>query len=233
MDASGRIEGVDEVRDNEEVTPHLEHVVDAMQPLPREEEGNEEEVAANQRDIDTAVNHPSSIQSAAASAVVDPPIVTPMDGGDDGAGDVAIATEAQQLQQLSKQYNLRDRSKLSSWKDRFAYVLTSNLSVQRGIQQLGSPAEDAVRAELEQLHSKGVFKPIRNDRRQIKAIRSHLFLKVKRDGRVKGRMVADGSKQERSMSTSVSSPTVSSEAVFITAAVEAHERRHVVTVDIE
>eukprot|EP01039_Chlorochromonas_danica_P012398 gene12398-14170_t len=94
MDVSGRIEGVDEVRDNEEVTPHLEHVVDAddaMQPLPREEEGIEEEVAANQRDIDTAVNHhPSSIQSAAApAAVVNPPIVTPMDGGD-GAGDVAI-----------------------------------------------------------------------------------------------------------------------------------------------
>eukprot|EP00981_Chlorochromonas_danica_P002811 scaffold545_cov191-Ochromonas_danica.AAC.1 len=99
--------------------------------------------------------------------------------------------------------------------------------------QLGPPAEEAVRAELEQLHSKGVFKPIRNDKREIKTIRSHLFLKVKRDGRVKGRIVADGSKQERSMSTSVSSPTVSSEAVFITAAVEAHEMRHVVTVDIE
>eukprot|EP00974_Lingulodinium_polyedra_P053232 5114539-Lingulodinium_polyedra.AAC.1 len=125
-----------------------------MQPLPREEEGNEEEVAANQRDIDTAVNHPPSIQSAAAPAVVNPPIVTPMDGGD-GAGDVAIATEAQQLQELSKRYNLRDRRTLTSWKDKFAYVLTSNLSVKRGIMQLGPPAEEAVRAELEQLHSKG------------------------------------------------------------------------------
>jgi hypothetical protein len=46
-------------------------------------------------------------------------------------------------------------------------------------------------------------------------------------------MVADGSGQERSMDTQTSSPTISTEALFLSAAVDAYECRKVVTVDIE
>ncbi len=60
-----------------------------------------------------------------------------------------------------------------------------------------------------------------------------MFLKRKRDGRLKARLVADGSMQERSTSVDVSSPTVSTEALFLTLAIDAFQRRHVVTVDIE
>ncbi len=60
-----------------------------------------------------------------------------------------------------------------------------------------------------------------------------MFLKKKRDGRLKARLVTDGRMQERSTSVDVSSPTVSTEALSFTLAIDAQERRHVVTVDIE
>ena len=65
-----------------------------------------------------------------------------------------------------------------------------------------------------------------------KIIRS-LFLKVKRDGTLKARLVADGRMQDRNNDQDVSSPTIATESLFTLAAVFAAERRRVVTVDIE
>ena len=62
-----------------------------------------------------------------------------------------------------------------------------------------------------------------------------LFLVEKRDGRVKARGVADGSKQWQKpgyRKDDASSPTVSNEGVMITCAIEAHQRSDVACVDI-
>ena len=62
-----------------------------------------------------------------------------------------------------------------------------------------------------------------------------MFLVEKRDGRIKARTVADGSKQKKQegyKKEDSASPTVSNEAVMITSAIEAHERRDVATIDV-
>jgi hypothetical protein len=60
-----------------------------------------------------------------------------------------------------------------------------------------------------------------------------MFLKKKRNGTVKGRGCADGRKQRRyTAKEDASSPTVATESVFLTCAVEAHEGRDVATVDL-
>ncbi len=80
----------------------------------------------------------------------------------------------------------------------------------------------SVMKELDQLHKKKVFHPVRLDKmRDVKSkfIRSFIFLKRKRDSSLKSQMVADGSGQEESsMDTQTSSPTISTEALFLSTA---------------
>ena len=60
-----------------------------------------------------------------------------------------------------------------------------------------------------------------------------MYLKQKRCGRIKGRGCADGSKQRLyKTKEETSSPTVSTEALFLTSLIDAEEERKVVTVDI-
>jgi len=56
-------------------------------------------------------------------------------------------------------------------------------------------------------------------------------LKQKKDGSIKGRGCADGSKQHP-LADDTSSPTVSTKALFISCVIDAHEGRDVATVDI-
>ena len=68
-----------------------------------------------------------------------------------------------------------------------------------------------------------------------KALNMVTLIKEKRNGDIKGRACADGSKQRYSMNeeTNVSSPTVSTEALFTTLIIDAHEKRHVATFDVQ
>jgi hypothetical protein len=60
-----------------------------------------------------------------------------------------------------------------------------------------------------------------------------MFLKEKRNGEIKGRACADGRKQRKTINKEdAASPTMATESVFITAAIEAHEGRHVTIFDI-
>ena len=60
-----------------------------------------------------------------------------------------------------------------------------------------------------------------------------MFLKEKRDGLIKGRGVEDGKKQrEKIKPKDATSPTVSTEAVMLTATINALEGQEVVVVDI-
>ena len=75
-------------------------------------------------------------------------------------------------------------------------------------------------------------------RKQLKAvIRSSIFLKEKylpsgEFEKLKARLVAGGHMQDKSLYEDISSPTVSTSAVFAVAAIAAKEKRHVVTLDI-
>jgi hypothetical protein len=131
-------------------------------------------------------------------------------------------------------YNLRPHR--SHWQDRFSAALT-NLSIPRGIKLYGDEAVKSIESELSQLHNKKAWKPIKfmdiSINLRSKVVNSILFLKRKKDGRLKSRLVADGRTQERSTDVDISSPTVVTEHLFYTLGVDATEERRVVIGDVE
>jgi hypothetical protein len=115
--------------------------------------------------------------------------------------------------------------------------MTEQMSLKRGLKRFGKAGADAVVSEMKQLEIRKVFKPTNASdltRVQKKAALEYLmYLKQKRCGRIKGRGCADGRKQRLyKTKEETSSPTVTTEALFLTSLVDAEERRKVVTVDI-
>ena len=93
--------------------------------------------------------------------------------------------------------------------------------------------------ELSQIHEMGTYVPLNagelSPEQKAKALSSLMFIVEKRDGRVKARKCAVGSKQrtfEGYNKADWASPTVSTDGVLITSAIEAHEGRHVATCDL-
>ena len=118
----------------------------------------------------------------------------------------------------------------------FGLALTQ-YSLNKGIKVLGVRGEAAVVKELTSIHDMDTFSPIDSstltyaDKRN--AVSSLMFLKEKMNGDVKGRACANGSKQRNYIAKEdAASPTVSTDAVLITAAIDAYEGRHVATVDL-
>jgi hypothetical protein len=108
-------------------------------------------------------------------------------------------------------------------------------SLKKGFKKFPKKAKAAVTKELLQLHMKDTFAPINGAEltdEQKKAVLEYLmFLKEKRD--IRGRACADGRKQrEGSTKSDATSPTVSLEAVLLTATIDAFEGRDVTIVDV-
>jgi hypothetical protein len=115
--------------------------------------------------------------------------------------------------------------------------MTEQMSLKKGLKYFGKNGADAVVAEMRQLDYRNVIKPVdgKNLPREQKrcALQYHMYLKQKRCGRIKARGCADGRKQRLyKTKDETSSPTVSTEAVFLTSVLEAQERRKVMTIDI-
>ena len=118
---------------------------------------------------------------------------------------------------------------------------TSNISVKEALRTIGEEASRVIVQELKQMLDKGVWVPIAggklNATQRSAIIRSSMFLKRKNnpDGnfnKLKARLVAGGDQQNKGLYDDLSSPTVSTSAVFTLIAVAAHERRHVAVVGI-
>ena len=114
---------------------------------------------------------------------------------------------------------------------------TPQMSMRMGIKLFGDKGREAVKKEIRQLHERGVLRGVHKTDlswEQIKKALNYLmFLKRKRCGKIKGRGCADGRKQRDYIEKEdAASPTVATEAVFITAVVDAVEKRHVVVADI-
>ena len=116
-----------------------------------------------------------------------------------------------------------------------------HMSVKESIKRHGDVANEAIRGEITQMVSQGVFEPVprgsltRDERAKI--IRSHMFLTAKYDAdgsfmKMKARLVAGGNTQDRSVYDTITSPTASLAAVFMVAAMAAHEGRKICVVDI-
>ena len=81
----------------------------------------------------------------------------------------------------------------------FVASVMTQLSLKSGLRAWGYKAYTNVQSEMKQLHFWNTFKPkhwweLTHARRQT-VLESHMFLKEKRDGDIKGRAVAGGNKQ--------------------------------------
>jgi hypothetical protein len=108
-------------------------------------------------------------------------------------------------------------------------TVMTQFNIHRGIKEFGNDGVIAVLWELQQLHDRGVLRPVEasslsyEDRQS--ALAHLMFLKQKRDGRIKGRGCADGRKQRKIINKEdASSPTVSIEVVLMTCTIDAHKK---------
>ena len=118
----------------------------------------------------------------------------------------------------------------------FDFVLTQ-MTARAGIKKHGQAARDALTAEFAQLDHKGAYEPIHatslTETQRNSALRIINLIKEKRNGRLKGRSVADGRPQRAFyMKDETSSPTATPESVLLTALIDAVEDRHVVVADV-
>ena len=110
-------------------------------------------------------------------------------------------------------------------------------SLKRGLAKFGEKGHEAALGEMKQLHQRDCFYPIHPDKlspsERKKVLESLIFLVEKRDGRIKARTCANGSVQRVYMDKEdAASPTVSTEAIVLTAVIDAMEGRDVATVDL-
>ena len=113
-------------------------------------------------------------------------------------------------------------------------LATPQVPIRRGLKLFGSQGMSAVKAELQQLHDLKVMaaKPLTAAQRR-EALGYLMFLKRKRNGKIKARGCADGRPQQAYIpQEDARAPTVSTEAVFMTAVIDAMENRSVAVVDI-
>ena len=120
--------------------------------------------------------------------------------------------------------------------DAVAAIMTQ-LSLKMGMKRWGNKARKAAHNEMKQLHLRDTFKPWHwkdmTEEQRKSILESHLFLKQKRNGDIKGRTVAGGNKQRDFISKEeVSSPTVATESVLLSCIIDAEEGRDVAVIDI-
>ena len=118
----------------------------------------------------------------------------------------------------------------------FAHVMTQ-MSAKAGIRKHGKAAEAALMAEFAQLEDLSVYQSVDTTKltreQRMAALRAINLIKEKRDGRLKGRTVADGRSQCTLYDKSeTASPTVSSDALILSIVIDAHEQRDVATADV-
>ena len=157
---------------------------------------------------------------------------------------------------VNEQYNLRSRERnqteatllhiVNEWRplDKFghrygfvAHLLFVQMSAKKGLQMFGEEAVKVIISEFEQLIEKNVFIPrmfhdLTGEQRN-RALRAITLVEQKRNGKLKGRTIADERGQRDYLTKEeAASPTVSLEALFLSCAIDAYEERYVVTSDI-
>ena len=117
------------------------------------------------------------------------------------------------------------------------FQLIQTYSLGKGLKKFGDRATKATMKEMGQIDARGSFKPIHpstlTELEKKRVMESLIFLVEKKSGEVKARHCANGSSQRIWMDKKdASSPTVGTNSLFITAAIDAKEKRHVKTADV-
>lgn len=116
-------------------------------------------------------------------------------------------------------------------------VQAMQVSLKRGIKLWGDKAKESAHKEMKQMDNYNVMIPkykhelTREERRR--ALATLIFLKEKRDGSIKSRTCVNGAPQREYIpKEDASSPTVMTDAVILTACIDAWQLRDVATVDL-
>jgi hypothetical protein len=116
-------------------------------------------------------------------------------------------------------------------------LVFTQMSAAKGVKKHGQAAWDALKQEFQQFRQMDVFEPLDafklTDTQKAEALHALSVIKEKCCGKLKGRMVADGSAQRGKYSKEeTGSPTIASDALFLTIMIDAYENRDVATADI-
>ena len=114
---------------------------------------------------------------------------------------------------------------------------TPQMSLKAGLRTFGDDGMKAVEKEMRQLHDRNVMAPVHKQcltpEQQKEALAYLMFLKRKHCGKIMGHGCADGHKQRVYITKEESmAPTVITEAVFLTAMIDAMEDRNVAVLDV-
>jgi hypothetical protein len=117
-------------------------------------------------------------------------------------------------------------------------IIMAHFSMKKSVKKFGKArTEEACKKEIKQIHMKNTFIPKHwyelSAKQKAQILEAFIFLTEKQSGEIKARKVLGGNMQRNYISKEVaSSPTASTEAVMITAVIDAKEKREVATVDI-
>ncbi len=163
-----------------------------------------------------------------------------------GGTDSSVGDESSVVSEMERKYGkrrhnigLRPRKPIdySHLHAALEHTVLTQYSVKKGLRIFGEKGAEAVVKEMKQLHERKVITPrparmLTREEKQ-KALEYLMFLKRKRCGRIKARGCADGRKQRLyKTKEETSSPTVATESLLITCAIDAKEGRDVATCDI-
>jgi hypothetical protein len=142
---------------------------------------------------------------------------------------------------IQRRYGLRPR-KARDYSHMFSHATVmhhamTQYSLKKGLMGFQKVGEEAVSKELKQLHTRDTFTPQDSselsDTQKRGALELLMFLKERRNGTIKGRACADGRRQhETAVPGAATPPTVSLEAVLITATIDAYEEQDAAIVDV-
>eukprot|EP00804_Cyclotella_cryptica_P027764 CCRYP_009202-RA/>CCRYP_009202-RA protein AED:0.72 eAED:0.12 QI:0/-1/0/1/-1/1/1/0/1137 len=114
---------------------------------------------------------------------------------------------------------------------------TDQMGWRKGLKIFHKKGEVAIENELRQIHDMEGFQPKHwhelTKEERARALRYLMYLKEKRDGKLKGRGCADGRPQRvYTPKSETSSPTAALAAMIMTCVIDAHEGRDAATLDI-
>jgi hypothetical protein len=118
-----------------------------------------------------------------------------------------------------------------------ATAVMTQLSLKNGLKAWRDKACEAAVAKMSILHFRNTFEPLHwrqlSDTQRKTVLESHMFLKEKRDGKIKGRTVAGGNKQRDYIpKEDASSPTVAIESASLSCIIDTEAEREVALIDI-
>ncbi len=120
-----------------------------------------------------------------------------------------------------------------------AVAFAQSYSLEAGLKKFGEVGKTAAVTELTQLHTYKTYHPVHakllSPAEQKQALLSLMNIVEKRNGRVRAQAVADGSKERTQpgyKKEDGASPTIATDSIMITAAIDAHERYNVATINI-